>query len=158
MSVGVQCERYTSPDGGDTLANVLARIAGHFGYYVDPDAFMSAAGYSESARSRLPDPLPLLGGHTTRSVGVSVCYTDFRPMRGRWMSEAAYRADLRRHDNLLNSLPLPPFLDSAAAHPDTVSSDSDDSDDSYQSSGRLAGRWDLDSDYDYGYEDIGYSS
>ncbi len=57
---------------------------------------------------------------------------------------------------MLNSLPLPHFLDSVAEHPDTVSSDSDDS---YQSSGRLPGPWDLDSDYyDYGYEDIGYSS
>ena len=124
------------------------------------DLFLSVAGYSVSVRSRVPDPQPLRGGYTSRSVGVSACWTDFRPRLGPWMSEAAYRADLCRFDSLMDSYQLHDYAPEAALS-DTVSSDSDavssDTDDSVLRFGlRPCGPWDADSDYSY--EDIDYGT
>jgi len=73
-----------------------------------------------------------------------------------WLSETAYRADLCRFDFLMDSYQLH-VLTPVAALSDTVSSDSDVSDDSdWRFGHRPCGPWDAvsdcyyDSDADYG--------
>ena len=129
------------------LSDVRTRIGD---YNLHRDFFFSAAGYSDSARTCAADPQPLRGGHTSRSVGISACWTDFRPTRSaQWLSETAYRADLHRLDILMNNYLLHD-LAPVETLSDTVSSDSDVSDDTdWRPGHRPCGPWDADSDYYY---------